>query len=298
MRQGPTLHLAFQGGCGACTLLSRRMCTAYEDRPAHCRYFPFHVYFGRRTEAYVNRSCRGVEPLAPHALTGAVMEGNRADANTAFQAQVLAVAAPTALAEHEREARRVHAEFERKAKAAGVWGDADAALRDAVALPWFTEPPSAERWAEALGPFAEEDVVARPFYLDAGLRWLTFRRDGTRIEVLEMQEDGSLTVEGTELRPTAKAPPQSAAAGLQDVLGRLAARDVMAGQTFDLVDASRYRLTVAKAARHRVAQVAADLAVRVQVLQALGVAEEQLAAEAERFYDAAFLDAPTIGGWL
>lgn len=286
VRQGKSLHLAFQGGCGACTLLSRRMCTAYEDRPAHCRYFPFHVYFGRRPEVYVNRSCRGVEP-APGG-----------DLSQAFAQQVTAVAPKAAFAEHEREARKVHTEFERKAKAAGAWGDIDKAVAAALAFPWFEREPSPERWAEALEPFAEEDVVARPFYLDADLRWLTFGRVGGKLRVLEMQEDGSLTDEGTELRPQAAAPPPAARDGLQAVLRRLASRDLFAGQVFDIVDASKYRLNVERAAHQRVAQAAADLAVRVQVLQALRVPDVQLAAEAERFYDSAFLDAPTIGGWL
>lgn len=73
-------RLAFQGGCGACTLLKARRCTAYDDRPAHCRYFPFHVHFGPEPEALVNRSCRGVE---------ADPAGHLGDA---FAAQVAAVA--------------------------------------------------------------------------------------------------------------------------------------------------------------------------------------------------------------
>jgi Fe-S-cluster containining protein len=285
VRQGPTLHLAFQGGCGACTLLAQRKCTGYEDRPAHCRYFPFHVYFGRRTEAYVNRTCRGVAS-AP------------ANLDAAFASQVMGVARPTEVVEREREARKVHQAFMAKAREADVWGDVDLALQTAVAHPWFTQAPAPERWAAALAPFAEEDVVARPFHLDADLRWLTFERRGSRLVVLEMQEDGGLVEEGTELRLEVRAPPGAAAPGLQETLRRLAKRDVMAGQAFDLVDESRYRLGVEKAARTRVAQVAADLAVRVQVLEALRVPAERLADEAGRFYDAAFLDAPTIGGWL
>jgi len=286
VRKGGVQRLALQGGCGACTLLSRRACTAYAERPAHCRYFPFHVYFGRRTEVYVDRSCRGVE------------ETRGANLTEAFRDQVQSVAPPDALQTHEAQAARVHATFQARARAAGVWGDVDLGLAAAVEHPWFGEGPSPARWEEALEPFAARDIVDRPFYLDAGLRWLTVQRDGGRLQVLEMQEDGRLTLEGTELRPAPRAPPEEARAGLAALLRRLARRDVMAGQAFDLVDAADYRLTVERAARQRVAQVAADLAVRVQVLEALGIPANQLAGEAERFYDAAFLDAPTIGGWL
>jgi Fe-S-cluster containining protein len=299
VRQSGTVRLALQGGCGACTLLARRACSAYEDRPAHCRYFPFHVYFGRRTEVYVDVSCRGVAggaafALAPstHATAGA------RPGSEALRRQVLDVAPAGAIAAHEAQAKGVHADFESKARAAGAWGDVDAAIQAAVAAEAFAAAPSPERWAAALRPFAASKVVQRPFYLDQALRWLTFQRDGGRLEVLEMQEDGSLTLEGTEVRPEARAPPPAAREGLRQVLARLASRDVMAGQAFDLVDASGYRLGVEKAARERVAQVAADLTVRVQVLQALGVPGAELAAEAWRFYDAAFLDQPTVGGWL
>ncbi|MFO1534422.1 MAG: YkgJ family cysteine cluster protein [Thermoplasmatota archaeon] len=282
------LHLAFQGGCGACTLLSRRACTAYGLRPAHCRYFPFHVYFGRRTEAYVNRTCRGVEPDPV------------GDLMAEFQAQVLAVAKPHAIAEHERQARKVHNQFYANAQAAGLWGDVDAAAARALAEPnLWKDAASEEAWAAALEPFAQEEVVARPFHLAADLRWLTFEaRGGRTLQPLRMEEDGSLAAEGPafEVEPPALQP--ATLAQLHAVLSRMAGRDHFAGTVFDAVDASDYTVPVEVAAAQRVREMAADLLVRCAILLRLGVPEAELAAEAERFYDAAFLDAPTIGGWL
>jgi Fe-S-cluster containining protein len=286
-RERGVMHIAFQGGCGACSLLKARKCTAYEDRPAHCRYFPFHVYFGRRTEVYVNRTCRGVEP----AVGG--------DLGPAFSQQVLAVARPHELAEHARLARKVHADFERNARAAGAWADVDQAIASALQAPdLFSGAPSPERWQAALEPFAEDDVVARPFYLDPKLRWLTFERRGQRLHVLEMQEDGTLEDEGARIRLAAAGAPEGARPGLRACIERLATRDLFAGTVFHRVDDSDYRLGIERAARERVMEVAADLLVRVQILEALGVPGPDLAGEAERFYDSAFLDAPTIGGWL
>lgn len=262
------------------------------DSPARARRSPFRVYFGRRKEVYADRSCRGV--LAQ----GGSLVGKVDSAEHAFKLQVLDLAKPDAILAREKEARKAHADIEKKARAADVWGEVNVAVQAAVAHPWFRQAPSPERWAAALAPFANEDVSARPFYIDPDLRCFTFQREGSRLEVLELQTDGSMDAEGTELRPEPAAPPEACAEGLHEVLRRLARRDVMAGQVFHLVEASRYRLIVERAARSRVAQVAADLAVRVQVLQALGVAESELAGEADRFYDAAFLDAPTIGVWL
>ncbi|MES2155762.1 MAG: YkgJ family cysteine cluster protein [bacterium] len=282
------LHIAFQGGCGACTLLARRKCTAYEDRPAHCRYFPFHVYFGRRTEVYVNRSCRGVGPV----------EGG--DLGGAFQQQVLDVAKPHQFAEHERLAARVHRDFERKARASDAMGEVDREIARSLGdSNLWRQASSPDEWATALAPFAEEDVVARPFYLAADLQWLTFETVAAgRLQPKRMQEDGSLAdaADVLEVRPPVLAP--DLVAGLDALLRRLASRDLFAGTVFDAVDGMFYEFTVAAAAAERVTQVAADLLVRAAILRGLGVADVVLVDEVERFYDCAFLDAPTIGGWL
>jgi len=282
------LHIAFQGGCGACTLLARRQCTAYEERPAHCRYFPFHVYFGRRTEVYVNRSCRGVAP-AP---------GGNLD--EAFAQQVTDVAKPHQFSEHERLAARVHKEFRRKAETCDAWGDVDAevaqALRQDTLWPTATE---ADYWERALQPFGEPDVVARPFYLAADLQWMTFEAaTPTTLQPLVMAEDGSLTPKGEviDVAPPIVTPGQQAE--LQALLLRLTSRDVFAGSVMDAVDGMFYEMTVGAAAEERVREVAADLLVRAAILRALGISEASLVDEVERFYDSAFLDAPTIGGWL
>lgn len=285
---GGTLHLAFQGGCGACTLLSRRACTAYDLRPAHCRHFPFHVYFGRRTEVYVNRTCRGVE------------EDPAGNLAAEFQAQVFAVAKPHAIAEHERQARKVHAAFSANAEAAGVWGDVDAAARRALLDPGlWTRAASEGSWDAALEPFQEEDVVARPFHLTADLRWLTFEaRGGRTLQPLRMEEDGSLAPAGPPLEVEPQQLPPVLLSQLQGILSRLLQRDHFAGTVFDAVDAAGYSIPVEAAAAQRVQEVAADLLVRCAILSRIGASEGELALEAERFLDAAFLDAPTIGGWL
>lgn len=278
-RQGDTPR---QEGCGACTFLVARKSG---ERSADPQFFPFHVYFGRRTEVYLNRSSRGVEPDAAGNLAPAFKD-------------VLGKVTPAQLAVHERRAGKVHADFQRKAQEADVWGDAGLAVHAALAHPWFALPPAPERWAAAVAPFADGHAASRPFYIDAKGRTLVFQREGSRLQVLEVRKDGSRLLEGAEAKLAPGPPPASTVPGLETALRRLARRDVLVGQVYEAVEASRYRLTVEKAGRQRVAQVAADLVVRAQVLEALGVPEELLAGEAQRFYDAEFLEAPTIGGWL
>jgi Fe-S-cluster containining protein len=287
-RSGPAVHLAFQGGCGACTLLVRRRCTAYEDRPAHCRYFPFHVYFGRRTEVYVNRTCRGVDP------------DPAGDLQAAFTQQVMEVARPHAFAEHGRLARRVHAEFERNARQAGAWGDVAEAVRRTLAGfdGWVDDAVAGPAWGKALEPYRGDDVVARPFHLAPDLRWITWESRGGTLQALTMEETGDLLPLGDPIDP---APPRLTAALREAIRGCLAftaGRECFAGQAFDLVDTSGYAVSVDDAVRHRLLSMAADLALGSVLLAHLGQDDATMASELGRFYDARFLDAPAIGGWL
>lgn len=300
-RSGEMMLLGLQGGCGACTLLSNRRCTAYEARPAHCRYFPFHVYFGRRTQAYVNRSCRGVE------------EAPGSNLSTEFGEQVQVP--PFQLQKHQRKADAVHAAFERNARAADAWGDVDAEIARLLQrgsdwfrpASWPATPTGAddeagapsEAWQVALAPFALPDAVARPFHLGGDLRWLGFQGDASGITAQTMEEDGTLRTL-RDLGSFTNWPdlPDVVATGLVTVLAGLAARDVLAGSIYHLVDEAGYEIGVRDAAEVRFADIAADLALRAEILHRLGVAWPDVPAEAQRFYDSAFLDSPTIGGWL
>lgn len=293
---GDRSYLALQNACGACTLLQRRECQAYDLRPAHCRYFPFHVHFAPEPEVYVNYTCRGVTRV----------EGG--DLTAAFRASVLSVARPDDWARHERAARETYGEFERRARRAGAWGDPGDVLRQAdfdalgtlkgilAAASRAGEPTDAdELHAQAMAPFEAEDVTKRPFHLAEDLAWLTFERKGDALAVLEMDETGALAPRRTLAGFDAWADPP---APLGSVLRRLARRGSFAGSVYALVDDRDYGMTVEEATWARLAEVGADLAARARVLDALGVPRERLADEADRFHDSAFLDAPTIGGWL
>lgn len=295
------MHLPFQGGCGACTLLAARRCTAYDDRPAHCRYFPFHVHFGPEPEAIVNRSCRGVEPA----------DGS-ADLAGEFRSQVLAVAPTGAVERHAGEAREVYAEFEANAREAGAWGDARAATEARLAegpnllTPEGMAAAAGSRDAvealleDAWEPFDAEDAVARPFHLTSDLRWLCFRLDGGGlVAVEEMQEDGSLRPAQRLVQPVGVPRlPSAVLPALHAQLARLVRRGVFLGQVYDAVDDLDYAVPVEEAARARVLGIAVELVLRAALLKSLGVPEDQVASEAGRFEDSAFLDHPTIGGWL
>lgn len=292
-------HIAFQGGCGACTLLQRRACTAYDLRPAHCRYFPFHVHFGREATALVNRSCRGVEADAA------------ATTESAFRADVLGHAKEHDLAAAAQDAAGVFDQFDDNCGEAGVSGDAMAEAHAALAdLSWPAlrrlaagiGVPFDELWASILEPLGFEDVVARPFYLAADLRWMTFEARGDpgkapkELRVLEMDETGRLaTVK--ELK-VPKMDSGLTADQLRRVVAFFVERAPFEGQVAWLVDDTDYQMPVADAARLRVLELALEAQWRAQVLWQLGVPQEAMEEEVKRFLDGAYLDAPTIAGWL
>lgn len=303
-RRDGMMLLGLQGGCGACTLLKERKCSAYDMRPSHCRYFPFHVYFGRTTQVYVNRSCRGVE-AAPGA-----------DLRASFHSQVGDIVPSYRLSLAEGQAAKVHRAFEAKARNNGTWDDdvdAHIARLAQRGASWFdptTWPPTptgaadeagspGEAWEVALAPFGLEDAVARPFHLAPDLSWLAFRGDAQGLVVESMQEGG-------DMRPVADLGtfhawpvlPDTVRAGLAQVMAGLARRDLLAGSIYHMVDDTDYAIGVADAAEVRFADIASGLAVRAEILHRLGYPWDAVPGETRRFYDSAFLDHPTIGGWL
>lgn len=290
-------YLGLQNKCGACTLLARRECQAYDLRPAHCRYFPFHVHFGERAEVYVNETCRGVERASGGEL------------RAPFEQAVLANAKPEEMAQHARAAQEAYATFRRNARKAGAWSDPPETLAEVTREFTFTRAWMAtairradesltpdEMLEDALAPFSAADVAKRPFYLAKDLRWLTF--DGpTRL--VEMDEAGQL-VFLRELPPVTgwSDLDPALAAGLRDYALELTRRDVFLGSVFALVDDLDYETSVAEATWWRLAEIAADLVVRARLLLAMGIPSEDVPAETVRFYDSTFLDSPTIGGFL
>lgn len=296
-------YLQLHNKCGACTLLERRGCTAYDLRPQHCRYFPFHLHFADEPEAYVNYTCRGVERR----------EGG--DLNAAFDGNVLGNARPEEVAEHARLARETYGAFERKARRAGAWGSVEAVLAEALAAgpamfgaSWLAV--AAKRGGEDLAPddlleeaftpFEAETVTRRPFYLAPDLKWLTFERESEdALAVLEMDEKGNLL---PHARVEALFPwqdvPADVARDLFPYLRSLTRRKLFTGSVYAIVDDSDYRTGVEEAAWWRLVEIATDLALRARILAGMGVAPERVADETARFYDSAFLDSETIGGFL
>ncbi|HWG90659.1 MAG TPA: YkgJ family cysteine cluster protein [Candidatus Thermoplasmatota archaeon] len=300
------LSLKLQGGCGACTLLNKdRQCSVYDARPNPCRYFPFHVYFGRRTEVYVNYTCRGVI-LAPL--------GNL---HAAYADSVTANVDARELAAREAEARETHRQFQQLCREAGIWEDPDPVV-DALLMQGpdlFTakgvtalariakdDAPLEEHLQAALEAWAARNPTHRPYYLDPATRWLTYAPEGDGLRVQELHDDGRLTslhlIEGLTRW---EEPPVLVQEALFRYLERLARRDLFVGSAFALVDEDGYRARLREALASRLAEIVVDLVVRSRLIAptlARELSAEEVADEVARFYDGDFLDSPTIGGFL
>ena len=300
-----TLTLTLQGGCGACVLLKERACTAYAARPSPCRYFPFHVYFGRELEVYVDHTCRGV------------VRDPGSNLLDAFASHVTAHVPREHLQQEAAKARAVHGQFERLAREHGVWEDPDAALLDLLrpGPDLFTEAgmraiveaagddeaPGA-LLANAVEAWDAPNPVHRPYYLDPATRWLTYAREGTRLRVLELHEDGRFTRHHLVDGLTGWVDPAPAEReALYDYLRHLASRDAFLGGAFHLLDEHDYAAPLRQAIAVRLGEVVVDLVLRARLIPATlqrALPPAELAEEVARFYDSDFLDAPTIGGYL
>lgn len=300
---GGRTYLALQAGHGACALLKDRQCTAYEARPSHCRFFPFHVYWGEEAEVHVDLSCRGVV-AAPGASLDAAFASSGAERAAAEKGAEEAVAA-----------RRAHRRFRELARAEDAWTEPAPALArlaeraprvgvaselEALAREAGEEAGADDLAAQALEPF-EAPVRDRPFWVDPGMRWLTGERDGDALAILEMQEDGRLEPRGrVDALGRHEEPPAPVRDALAPYVRLLLARQVFRDSAFARVDDHKYAFGVEQALAARAVEIASDLALRVRLVRAVLPAADAraVADEAARFYDADFLDTPAIGAFL
>lgn len=282
------MHIPLKGGCGGCSLLEDRRCTAYQARPMHCRLFPFHVYLGRRVEVYANRVCPGLDP-DPDQI------GPEAETPTKEIPQALERAFDAArlqdLEDKHEQAQHAYQAFEDHARAEDAWSDP----RDAILEAREEASITRQAWNAAITPFDVDDEAALPTMVlpRAGFPWRAWRwKDHTFVQYA-FSEDGTLTREGSIPAPSPREPVPEACF---TVLDRLTGYACFEGGVFDRVDHAGYGIQLRSAAQGEADEVLAELTVRAYLLDAedLPVTPRWLAAS----YEPAFFDRPTIGAWL
>lgn len=289
-------RLALQGGCGGCTLLEDRDCQAHEHRPDHCRFFPFHVYFGREVEVLADRVCPGVAPeQAPAGPHEPAREADAWGAPRPVDEAALSSLRPADPDELERRARRVREEHERvraEARWADRWREPGEAVREA--RPHVSVTPRA--WSHALGPFGADDPAQLPTAVlpdGDGFPWRAWRiRDG-RLTRLAFTETGGMRTLDTRPAPS---PPTGSrlAEPVEAVLDELVGLEAFAGTVFHLVDQAE--ASVDEAVERRLADVAAGLSLHARLLEAEGL--PATTAWLRAVYEPEFYTLETLGEWL
>lgn len=284
-----TDRLPLQGECGACALLEDRRCTAYDERPMHCRLFPFHVYLGRTVEIYADRVCPGLDPDIDQ-LGEPARQATPHEIDQAIEAAMEAAWLERLQAMHE-ESLRVHAEFEKIAREEGVWADPEAAIEAAREQASVTP----EAWNTALDTFRADDPAADPAMVLPGkdFEWRAWHLEDATFTRYRFTETGEREVVGQTSVPSGD---EEAGPACRDVLEQLASYECFAGMVFDRVDAARYEVPLSDAAQAEADDVLAELAVRAHLLEAEGVPVNQRWLSAA--YEPAFYDPLTIGAWL
>lgn len=289
------LRLALQGGCGGCVLLEERVCQAHEHRPDHCRFFPFHVYFGRRVELLADRVCPGVAPEdaseGPHepARQAEAWQTPRAVEEAALEA--MAPADVDELRQRAQRARQAHEAVAEQARWAEAWRDPDEAIAERLDQARVT--PRA--WQQALEPFSASDPAQLPTAVlpdEDGFPWRAWRIREDRLERLRFDEEGRTKLVGTQAAPEAPRHDELPAA-LEPTLAALAELEPFVGASMHLVEQGH---TVTEAVQQRLDDVAAGLALHARLLEAedLPVTTAWLRA----VYEPEFYTLETLGEWL
>jgi Fe-S-cluster containining protein len=317
----PYLALALKKGKGSCIFLDERKCKVYENRPAFCRQFPFHIYVGERIKVELDLSCRGV------------WTGKGADAKA--EAEDIVLKAAGRISRAVKEAGEVYAEFYHNCKEAGVMGD-PAKIRRSVSenLDKFTDMAYISKVMEmtmmepvmtldgigecqadmdeineaaeaaAMESMATNDPVYAPVYCDENFNWNIFVADSVsgRIDWMVLDDEGDLEKKGvvrsSEIRIKPLEPEGSAV--LKKYISVLNQRDSFLGNVFSLMDATGYDDDMANAYYGCLSTTILDLLWRASMLDhffGTGMGETGMR-EAIIFFDMDRLDAPTIGAFV
>ncbi|MBI5001121.1 MAG: YkgJ family cysteine cluster protein [Euryarchaeota archaeon] len=315
-----------QGGAGACFFLEGRRCSVYDIRPRCCRQFPVHVHVMERAQLSADLSCRGIS------------EGG--SALRAIGEGILA-AIPNGIVTKEL-ARTSHrwSAFEEECKAEGVYRDGKS-LRTVVSqlLPSLksegglarlmafldAEPDLGKADARDLAASVEccdaeigldkiangdnyellsvDEIPWLPVYIDERLGWKVLRAREGAIEVLALQEGG--TIEERARIPLGKMKLLAMRAPARKVLSDYAAilnrRDHTLGHAAHVCAEGGFSSDLMAIYLGVVATALLDLwwrASLIGILDGKNEIEERLAREGIIALDMDMQDAPTMGAFV
>jgi Fe-S-cluster containining protein len=287
-------RLALQGGCGGCVLLQDRRCQAHENRPDHCRFFPFHIYFGREVVVVADRVCPGIAPddadRGPHEPASRYPAWEQPREIEAAGRDVLTAADPEELEDRARQAREAHEAVEAQARWADDWREPGQAVDDHLAAAEVT--PRA--WQLATEPFQARELAHLPTTVipgEQGFEWRAWRIAEERLHRLRFDEAGRTKLVGTA--PVPEPPEDDLAPVVAETLAALADLEPFVGACMHHVEQGR---SMDEAVQRRLANVAAGLSLHADLLRAedLPVTTAWL----RSVYEPEFFTLETLGEWF
>ena len=312
--------VALKNGQGPCSFLnSTRRCEIYPHRPHHCRQFPLHLYVGKRVQAELDLSCRGVWYGGTEDV---LVEGGKLVQDNL-----------DTLRHTLMESRAIYQEFEANCREVGIYRP-DASLRQEVEqrVERFSELPylahvldlsgeddemtlpngscprydmnELERSAMETGmeSLDAEDAFSAPIYCDPKGRWNLFLVRDDLIKWAILNDDGGLTTLG-DIDPSKVKllVPEGEGKGIfWSYLRTLNRRDSVMGYAYFLADYYGYEDFLANTYYGVIATSALDLLWRSSLIAYLcgGKLDRAGMIEGIISYDMDRLDAPTIGAFI
>lgn len=318
--------IKLQGGRGACNFLRGMRCQIHDIRPRPCRHFPVQIHLLRRVQLNANLACPGIE--------------KGGDVLSAFGKDIISNIPQDELKDvFERTLARVR-DFDERTLDFSVYQDPGALKELGVQLiddmkdqdwisrllAWSNEEPydidvkSPDLLSSILTHDTEPDiqVIASegnyddmdlddlsqiPVFVDNDLEWTALRAVKGNLEVMKMEENGSLETLHTIPFDDVKLLPWSkdAHSGFKDYAHLLNNRDPFMGYVYQVCADQDYQFDLATVYFGSMATTMLDLWWRASLVGHLKGAKKLdnvLAREGIRSYDMTCLCMPTIGEFI
>ncbi|MEM4161290.1 MAG: YkgJ family cysteine cluster protein [Thermoplasmata archaeon] len=297
---------------GACSFLSQKKCTIYGQRPLYCRLYPFQRYLSTRLQITANLSCRGL------------WESDGEDIRKVAE-QFLPE--EKVIARTVKEVEERYRETKEGMEEDGVYTSQEELQKLVLEiLPLFTteeglekilsfadtnefavSSPSeifdaevnvdAAKYASqmSLEVFREKDIVNLPVYSTPSLDWFVLRFEKGMLRWYRMEEDGELVfVKNVEHEEKLLPLTEDAKKLLERYILLLNERDLTYGNALLLTDFSANEIPVLSNYLGALATSVLELWWRANLFASSEI-DFNAMREGIVFYDADYLDKPTLG---
>ncbi|MEM4309099.1 MAG: YkgJ family cysteine cluster protein [Thermoplasmata archaeon] len=305
--------IKLKNGHGACSFLAQKRCTIYEQRPLYCRLYPFQRHFSTRLQITANLSCRGLWESSGENLKTVVsayipeekkiermigqLEKRYADVIEGLEADGVYISQ----SDLQKLVLEIMPLFTTKRGLEKILSFADGnelATADPSEIENTEVTADAEKYADEMSieVFSEKDIVNLPVYPAQNLDWLLLKFENGKLRWYKMNEEGLLKAESIIVH-TSKLKPMNEEAKqlLENYIRLLNERDLTYGNALLLTDFSNNEIPVISNYLGALATSVLELWWRANLFADTSTIDAKALREGIIFYDADYLDKPTLG---